>query len=120
MRTRDRGFDRLRLRLSNTVRFSLETCAHNVEQKLTENLERVRIQAHSLVHMLKQTAGCCDKDVHPRKASLFFLQGFTADDQTRRERVVGPNLAEDFEDLYSLRTAEQTYQYRREKLQGSY
>mgnify|MGYP001581226321 FL=1 len=56
----------------------------------------------SLVHVLQQPSGCGDEDVHPRQALLLVLEVLAADDQSGRELVLVPYLAQDLEDLDRL------------------
>ena len=67
-----------------------------------EQLEVVALKSERLVHVLQQPSGCGDEDVHPRQALLLVLEVLAADDQSGRELVLVPYLAQDLEDLDRL------------------
>lgn len=63
----------------------------------------VTIEPERLIHVLQEPSGRRNEDIHARQPLLLVLQVLSADDEAGREVVLVAYLAEDFEDLDSLR-----------------
>lgn len=58
---------------------------------LTKNLEVLSFEPYGLIHVLKQSAGSGDENIHLSKAFLLVLDILAADNKTGRERVITAN-----------------------------
>lgn len=79
--------------------YSIQT--QPILRALTKNLQIIAIEPSGLVHVLQETTGGSDEDVHASDTVAFDFEVLAANDQTGREVVFPTNLAQDLEDLDS-------------------
>lgn len=65
-----------------------------------EDLQVVNVESESLIQVLQHAPRRAHQDVHAVNPLGLFLQALPSDDQTRREVVIAPNLAQHVEDLH--------------------
>jgi hypothetical protein len=98
-------------------------------------LQVVSLEACGLIHVLKQSAGSGDQNVHALQPDLLLLDGLAADDETSREGVEAADGPQNLKDLHGQLAggrddegaqavrwapflAEQIFEHRQDKGQG--